>query len=118
MNFRMSSSLIAGACVVASLVAPSPARAYVKGGASGTWQNLDKQARTRPPTTETSWERVQAPIPGHPWNSRDPDQSPGGATTPIPEPGTLTLASLGLLALGAARRKRRGPDAPTRVKTR
>jgi len=31
-----------------------------------------------------------------------------GATRPIPEPGTMVLASLGLLALGVSRAKRRG----------
>ena len=31
-----------------------------------------------------------------------------GVTRPIPEPGTMILASLGLLALGVSRSKRRG----------
>jgi len=31
-----------------------------------------------------------------------------GVTRPIPEPGTMILASLGLLALGASRARRRG----------
>jgi len=33
------------------------------------------------------------------------DETP---TRPVPEPGTMALTSLGLLALGAAARKRRG----------
>ena len=32
----------------------------------------------------------------------------GDPTNPVPEPGTMALASMGLMALGAAARKRRG----------
>ena len=35
------------------------------------------------------------------------DRPPDGATKPVPEPGTMMLASMGLLALGAAVRHRR-----------
>ena len=40
-----------------------------------------------------------------------PDSPPIGdesATRPVPEPGTMVLASMGLIALGAAARKRHG----------
>jgi len=37
-----------------------------------------------------------------------PDTRPGGgATNPVPEPGTMMLASMGLIALGAAVKRRR-----------
>ena len=43
----------------------------------------------------------------HPGARPPRERLPGGATNPVPEPGTMMLASMGLLALGAAVRHRR-----------
>ena len=84
--------------LLALLAAPS--FAYVQGGqvlpnAQGTLPSPDASIRFR------KW-------------MDSPDVKPlvdpvvEGTTRPIPEPGTMVLASLGLLALGVSRAKRRG----------
>ena len=90
--------------LVVSLLAllAAPSFAYVQSGQvlpNTGGQGIDMQARSR------KWidGAVDAP-------QITPLVTPAvdGPTRPIPEPGTMVLASLGLLALGVSRAKRRG----------
>ena len=62
----------------------------------------DSQARGVLPGTSTTdpVRGINHPVPG----TTPPG---GGATNPVPEPGTIMLASMGLIALGAAVHRRR-----------
>lgn len=85
--------------LLALLAAPS--FAYVQSGVPSTpsSQGYDTQARARKwidgPTDSPNIVPLVTP-------------AVDGPARPIPEPGTMVLASLGLLALGVSRAKRRG----------
>jgi hypothetical protein len=116
MGAPKSSGWFAGIAAVLLVAAPQAAHAYVSGGDPHLWQNLEKKPVPRTPISGQPWDRAPGGLPAIPWTG-GPGVEPvrgDGPTAPIPEPGTLTLTSLGLLAIGAAMRKRRGAEAPTR----
>ena len=96
--------LLLSLMLLALLAAPS--FAYVQSG-----QLLQKD----PQSDQNSANARQKP---HRWMDPSPGTNPtpepvfepltDGATRPIPEPGTMVLASLGLLALGVSRARHRG----------
>lgn len=102
MRLRTLMHAVATVSVVVILATPI-ARAYVHGGK--TPQSIQGPSTPRTATTEEA--RVL------PFESSilDDKPLPRAARSPISEPGTLITFSLGLLALGAAARKRRGLDA-------
>lgn len=109
MSLRVVTGLFSGICMLLIFAATPVARAYVQGGDLLNGKHLDRNASAHPTTTTNMvLDRSRMRQPETPWGGHPPGQRPRDDETaaPIPEPGTLTLASLGLLALGAALRKR------------
>jgi hypothetical protein len=100
--------------LVVVAVAAAPAYAYVQVGhltnqtpASATQMTPHIQ----PDGTFGAGDVGLAPLgppTGHDGEDGEDDDRDAPPTRPVPEPGTLALASMGLLALGVAGRKRRG----------
>jgi len=69
------------------------------------WQDSDSKVSRNARGSE----RSPTQMPGRPWvDNGQGDETP---VAPVPEPGTLALATLGLMTLGAALRKRRAGKA-------
>ena len=119
MTLRVLSSLYAGACVLLILLTPSLARAFIQEGQAHITQSPDKVASEGPAATMPALETSRILPEGRLGQGRGPEREPlrEDTSAPVPEPGTITLASMGLLALGLARRKRRGTHLPTRFET-
>ncbi len=81
------------------IVATPIARAYIQGGTSARHSVAGPSTLETPPMTTPGREEA--------------NHLPAGKTSaPIPESAALPLVSLGLLTLGAAFWKHRGPNAP------
>ena|SRR5882672_7022217 len=89
----------------------APAHAYVRAGSTPQLTNHRAEDGTSNDPTHRSGTGTGTE------NLPRPSNLPGGngellggdkPTRPVPEPGTMVLASMGLIALGAATRKRRG----------
>ena len=100
--------LLLSVSLLALLAAPS--FAYVQGGQLSDNQNAKGQNGTRMQRWMEVSPPTMAPQAPTPVPTTEPVFEPlvEGVTRPIPEPGTMILASLGLLALGASRARRRG----------
>jgi hypothetical protein len=94
--------------LAALTLAASAALAYVQPGPLPQTQSQAVRPTLVPDDDHGVTSGTENPYPGSSANRPHPgDRPPGGATNPVPEPGTMMLASMGLLALGAAMRHRR-----------
>jgi PEP-CTERM motif len=114
-NPRTTSGLCAGIGLALLLVAPQLARAGTPDNADAKWRPVGKGNYEKVP----GWGTTTAPRVGKPWVGQGPKVAPPEETpsAPVPEPGTMTLAAMGLMAVGAAIRKRRGARTPAGTTT-
>ena len=91
-------ALIAGALLLLS----SPVLAYVQAGSLGSSPKVSRDERHHglKDHSDDNW----CPDPG---TGGHPEGDDGHPARPVPEPGTMALASMGLVAIGLAFRNRR-----------
>ncbi len=109
MIFRRASGFCAGIALALLLGVPHLVQAGPADNADGKWQPVGKGHYEKVP----GWKTTHAPHKGRPHVGRGPKGAPPGEVpvAPVPEPGTMTLAAFGLMAVGAAVRKRRDAGA-------